>query len=255
MNETKLTSATFISDVHLGIQAPDIEKSKLKDLIRTIEKAEETTDALFLVGDIFDYWFEYKEVIPKGYTRLFGLLSNLTDSGFPITYFSGNHDFWLGTYFREEMGIQTRTDALRIEINGKLFHIHHGDALGPGDIGYKFLKKILQQKWSSKLYLGLHPTWGIRLARWASGTSRVYTDDYTDYGDKERIIQYARQLAITDPYDYLVCGHRHIPKLLNVNDRSVYVNLGEWLHHRSFGIYDESGMTILQTNGKILFKE
>lgn len=251
-----LRSATFISDVHLGIQDHATEKSKQRDLIIAIEKAAENTDALFLVGDIFDYWFEYKEVVPKGYTRLFGALAKLTDAGFPVTYFSGNHDFWLGSYFDQELGITTRYTDLRTEINGKIFEIAHGDGLGPGDHGYKALKWLLTRRWSQWMYLKLHPNWGIGLARWASGTSRHYTEDIVDYGDKERLIQFARQLATEKKFDYFVCGHRHIPKLLTLApSKALYVNLGEWLFHRSYGVFNGEFMEIRQTNGQVLISE
>ncbi len=251
-----LQRATFISDVHLGIQNPDTEKSKQRDLIRIIEQAGSDTDALFLVGDIFDYWFEYREVVPKGYTRLFGALAELTDSGFPVTYFSGNHDFWLGRYFTDELGITTRYQPLRTEIGGKLFEIAHGDGLGPGDTGYKALKWLLTRRWSQWMYLKLHPDWGIGLARWASGTSRHYTTDEIDYGEKERLIQYARSLASETGYDYFVCGHRHIPKLLPLSpSESLYVNLGEWLHHRSYGVFTGTHIELRLANGGILASE
>lgn len=250
-----IKSATFISDVHLGIQTKDIEKSKQKELIQTIEKAAKETDALFLVGDIFDYWFEYKEVVPKGYSRFLGLLSNLSDSGFPITYFSGNHDFWLGKYFAEECGLKVRYDALNVEIGGKQFEIVHGDGLGEGDYGYKMLKWVLQRKTLQWMYLKMHPNWGIGLARWASGTSRQYTEDHTDYGEKEYLIKYAKSVADSKPIDYFVCGHRHIPKIISLNDRAKYVNLGEWLFHRSYGVFKDGQFEIRQTNGNILFSE
>lgn len=250
-----LKSATFISDVHLGIQSPDVEKSKQNQLIQTIEQAAAETEALFLVGDIFDYWFEYKEVVPKGYTRFLGLLSRLSDSGFPITYFSGNHDFWLGSYFENECGLVTRYNELNIQIDGKQFEIAHGDGLGKGDYGYKFLKWMLQRKSLQWMYLKMHPNWGIGLARWASGTSRNYTEDKTDYGEKEFLFEYAKEVAVQKPIDYFICGHRHIPKIQRLNNRALYVNLGEWLFHRSYGVFKNGHIQIRQTDGTILFDE
>lgn len=253
ISSRELKSATFISDVHLGIQSPDVEKSKQQELIQTLEWAFHHTDAVFLVGDIFDYWFEYKEVVPRGYTRFFGQLARMTDAGYPVVYFSGNHDFWLGTYFTQELGIETRYDPLRLTIGGLVVEMAHGDGLGPGDHGYKALKWLLTRRWAQWMYLKLHPNWGIGLARWASGTSRHLTEDTTDYGDQERLIIHARQRLETDPYDLFICGHRHVPKVMKLGDpHRFYINLGEWLWHRSYGVLAEGQFTLRQTNGTIL---
>ena len=195
----------------------------------------------FSNGRPVDLWFEYKNVVPKGYVRFLGKLAELVDSGIKIEVFTGNHDLWMRDYFTKELGIPLHFKELLIEINQKKFFLAHGDGLGPGDRKYKFLKKLMSHRISKWAYRWLHPDWGLGLANYFSrrGAKHQGAHDGAFKGeDKEWLILFAKEYAKAHPIDYFVFGHRHLALTLPIGENSMYINLGDWLHYYSYGVFD-----------------
>jgi len=237
----KIKKIYFASDFHLGV--PDFESSLIREkrIVRWLDQVSKDADEIFLLGDIFDFWFEYKTVVPRGYTRLLGKLSELTDGGLPIHVFTGNHDMWIFDYLPEETGIILHREPLTREWNGKKVYIGHGDGLGPGDNGYKVIKKVFASKLSQWLFARFHPNFGIGLANFWSKTSRKshYEEDKIFLGeDKEWLAIYCKELLEKEHFDYFVFGHRHLPLEINLTDQSKYINLGDWITHFTYGVFD-----------------
>ena len=230
----------FASDFHLG--APNREKSieRERKIVRWLDSIEEEAHVLYLIGDLFDFWFEYKYAVPKGGVRLQGKLAQLSDNGLQIGIFSGNHDMWMRDYFPEEFGIPVYHHPREIEINGTRFLIGHGDGLGPGDFRYKILKKVFRNPLSNWLFGKVHPDLGIGIANAWSKTSRASNmeKDSRFLGDKEWLYTYCKDQEAQRHRDFYVFGHRHLPLNLEVNPSSRYINLGEWLSHYTYGVFD-----------------
>jgi UDP-2,3-diacylglucosamine hydrolase len=192
------------------------------------------------MGDVFDFWYEYKTVVPRGYVRLLGKLAELTDNGIAITAFKGNHDMWMFGYFEEELNIPVISDELIIERNGKKIFLHHGDGLGPGDRSYKFLRWVFRNRVCQWLFGRLHPNFGIGLANFFSARSRKanmrYNKDYLG-DDKEFLTLFCKEKLEKEHFDYFVFGHRHLPVEVDLG-KSVYINTGDWIHHYTYAIFD-----------------
>ncbi|HMQ49630.1 MAG TPA: UDP-2,3-diacylglucosamine diphosphatase [Saprospiraceae bacterium] len=236
----------FASDFHLGIDARLSSQDRERQIVRWLDRISSEAEALYLVGDLFDFWFEYKKVVPKGYIRLLGKLAELRDNGLPIYFFTGNHDMWMFDYLEKELGIPTFRQPVVHEIAGKTFFIGHGDGLGPGDHGYKLIKKIFANPLCQWLFERLHPNFGIALAHFWSGKSREATEVAGFLGaDKEWLIAYANRKLDQVAADYFIFGHRHLPIDFTLkNSRSRYINLGEWLHHNSYAVFDGKNLSI-----------
>jgi UDP-2,3-diacylglucosamine hydrolase len=231
----------FASDFHLG--APDEESSRARELriVSWLNEISSDAEEIFLVGDIFDFWFEYKRVVPKGYTRLLGKISELTDRGIAVHIFTGNHDMWIFDYLPKECGVTLYREPIERSWNEKKFMIGHGDGLGPGDHGYKFIKKIFANPVCQWLFARLHPNFGIGLANYFSGYSRSTTGDKDRIflgEDKEWLIIYCKEVLQKTHFDYFVFGHRHLPMEIKLNENSKYINLGEWLHSNTYAEFD-----------------
>jgi UDP-2,3-diacylglucosamine hydrolase len=231
----------FVSDAHLGIPnyAKSLEREKL--LVQLLDEAQKKASEIFLMGDIFDFWFEYKSVVPKGYIRLFGKIAEITDAGIPVHYFTGNHDMWIFNYFSQELGVQMHRKPVEFEINGKLFFIAHGDGLGPGDYGYKFLKRVFASPISRKLFSWLHPGFGTSLALYFSKRSRLANgpkDEIFLGEDKERLVSFCREMLSQKPYNFFIFGHRHLPLDIRIGPNSRYINTGEWVKCFSYAVFD-----------------
>ena len=231
----------FLSDFHLG--APNAAESLIREkkIIRFLDEIRTTAAAVFIVGDLFDFWYEYKKVVPKGYVRILGKLAEITDSGIPVHFFVGNHDMWMRDYFQKELNIAVYFEPMPFEFNGKRFFIGHGDGLGPGDHGYKFIKKIFRNKACQWLFGILPPFIGIGIAHYFSRKSRVQTgqtDETFLREDKEWLIIYSKEILKNDLYNFLVFGHRHLPIDFSLNGSSRYINLGDWIRYFSYAVFD-----------------
>lgn len=237
----------FASDFHLGV--PTYEKSLERELaiVRWLDMVEKDAAEIYLVGDVFDFWFEYKTVVPRGYVRLLGKLAQMTDKGLRIHFFTGNHDMWTFDYLEKEIGLTVHRAPITIQLQGKTFMIGHGDGLGPGDDGYKLLKKIFANPLCKWLFARLHPNFGTGLAMYLSRRSRIATghiDEVFMGEDKEWLICYIKEVLKSQKVDYFIFGHRHLPINQTV-ENSQYVNLGDWIKYRTYAVYDGNTVELL----------
>ncbi len=235
----------FASDFHLGV--PDQQSSREREdlIVRWLEQIREEAAEIYLLGDVFDFWFEYAAVIPKGFIRLQGKLAELSDSGIKITLFKGNHDMWMFDYFIQELGVQIISDELILERNGKKFYLHHGDGLGPGDAKYKILKKIFRSDLCQWLFARIHPNLGIRIARKWSMNSRIQNNKKEEFKDisEEWLVAYSKEVLLKEHYDFLIFGHRHLPLDIQLGN-SRYINLGEWINFNSYAVFDGENLEL-----------
>jgi len=230
----------FASDFHLGV--PTYEKSLEREhrIVRWLDSIRNDAEELYLLGDVFDFWFEYKTVVPRGYVRLLGKLAELSDSGIKIHYFTGNHDMWTFDYLEKELNVTIYRAPIERVYNSKSFYIGHGDGLGPGDHGYKFIKKIFASKICQWLFARLHPNFGIGIANYFSKKSRIATgttDEKFLGEEKEWLVIYSKEILAKKHFDYLIFGHRHLPLDIKIND-SRYINLGDWIQYFTYGVFD-----------------
>ncbi len=235
----------FASDFHLGIPnyASSLEREKL--ICQWLEQVAPEASHIFLLGDLFDAWIEYKHVVPKYYTRFFGTLAKLTDSGVPITVFVGNHDLWMYGYFQQELNIPVYHAPMKININNTTFLIGHGDGLGPGDTKYKALKKIMTNRVCQKLFSWLHPDLGLRFGNYFSQSGYDKKEhEQVFLGDREYLVQFCKAYVLQEPIQYFVFGHRHYKLQHAINSQSTYINLGDWLHYYSYGVFDGNNFTL-----------
>ncbi len=237
----------FASDQHLG--APTQEKSfpREKKFLRWLNEIEKDAEAIFLLGDLFDFWFEYKTVVPKGFVRVLGKLAQLSDDGIPIYFFVGNHDLWMKDYFETELNIPVYFKPQEFKINDKLFLIGHGDGLGPHDLGYKRMKKVFTFPLFKWLFRWLHPDLGVRLGQYMSVKNKMISgdEDFKFLGEeKEWLVQYCKRKLETKHYDYFVFGHRHLPLDIQLSDTSKYFNLGDWMQYFTYGTYVDTTFTL-----------
>lgn len=225
----------FFSDVHLGLHDAQREKEKEQRLLSFLTYVQAHAEQVIILGDLFDYWFEYKYVIPRGYHHVLSKLGMIVESGIKVHYLAGNHDFWLKDFFPKDLGIPVHKDPIALELYGKKFFLHHGDGLALHDTGYLILKKILRNPVSIFLYSLLHPDWTAPIARGSSRTSREYTGN-KDYGETDGMLQFAAK-KIHEGYDFVVMGHRHKPFEQNI-DGGRYINLGDWITYNTYGEFD-----------------
>jgi len=237
----------FASDFHLGIPDHATSVAREKRLCNWLDEISKDAEQLYLVGDIFDAWFEYKNVVPKGYTRFLGKLAALSDSGLHIEAFTGNHDLWMRGYFQEELNIPVHHEPVERTFNGKKFFIGHGDGLGPGDNGYKLLKKVLRSPFSQWLYRRLHPDTGVGMASWFSRLGPKHTDGEEEKfqgPEKEWLVQFCLEVLQKEHVDYFIFGHRHIAIEYPLPQNSLYVNLGDWLRYDSYAVFDGTDLRL-----------
>lgn len=238
----------FASDFHLGAPDPAASREREKHIVKWLDRVSQDAAHIFLVGDIFDFWFEYKEVIPKGYTRLLGKLAELRDKGIGISVFIGNHDMWMDGYFEDELDIPVHYEPKTYNIAGKRFYIGHGDGLGPGDHGYKMLKKVFRNPVCRWLFSLIHPSWGIGLANYFSRKSRAATGGELEKflgEENEWLAIYSKEILQQSHFDYFIYGHRHLPLDLQVGPDSRYINLGDWLNYFSYAVFDGKTASLL----------
>ncbi len=238
----------FASDFHLGAPSKKDSLKREMKIVRWLDEIKADAHTIFLLGDIFDFWFEYKHAIPKGFIRLQGKLAEISDSGIPIVFFTGNHDMWMFDYFTKELNIPIYRKPVELEVEGKKLMIGHGDGLGPGDHSYKLLKKIFQSKVCQWLFARLHPNFGIGIANFWSKRSRISNtkkDEDSFKGEKEFLWQYCKDIEAEKHHDYYVFGHRHLPLDLEVGQSSRYFNLGEWVNYYTYGVYDGNSFELI----------
>ena len=239
----------FASDLHLGVPDASASRDRERKFIKWLDLIAPDTKELFLLGDVFDFWFEYKRAIPKGFARLQGKLAELTDAGIIVHFFAGNHDMWLDNYFSDELGMRIHHEPLETEIFGQKFFLAHGDGLGPGDDNYKFLKKIFRNKLLKRSFGLIHPNTGIRIASYFSNRSRQVNTlaDKADYGENEFLLLYSKEYLQKRPeICYFVYGHRHLPVKKEFSPGKFYINLGDWIGHNTFLQADPSGIHLLR---------
>jgi len=243
----------FASDFHFGI--PDHAGSLARErlFVKWLDEVQKDAAHIFLMGDIFDFWFEYKTVIPKGFVRLLGKLAEITDAGVPISLFRGNHDVWAFNYFEEELGIKLYRKPEMLEFSGKKFYLAHGDGLGPGDRGYKFLKKVFACRLNQWLFRWLHPDLGARMGLYFSKKSRLANvakegkKDSSNNIKDEMLYKYSEEMLKQHPdLDYLIFGHRHLPTQVDLNDKTQLVILGDWITNFTYAVFDGEELKLLQ---------
>lgn len=238
----------FASDFHLGSPTLAESHQREKHIVHWLTAIEKDAQAIYLVGDIFDFWFEYKKVIPKGFVRLLGKLANLTDNGTAIHLFVGNHDLWMHDYLEKEVGITIHHKPIIIEEQNKRIFVGHGDGLGKGDYRYKLIKKIFTSKICQFAFARLHPNLAFALAHAWSNSSRKSSEAPFESEDKEILFNYCKTQQKVNPMDYYVFGHRHIPLVLKVDEKATYINLGEWLSQKSYGVLEKGILKLEKYN-------
>ena len=241
----------FASDQHFG--APTAEASKVREqkFVTWLDSIKNDADVLFLLGDLFDFWFEYKTAVPKGFVRVLGKLAELKDSGIEIHFFVGNHDLWMNDYFEKELDIPTYHEPKEFTFNNKTFLIGRGDGLGPGDKGYKRMKKVFTNPFSKWLYRWLHPDIGIRMAQYLSVKNKLISgeEDVKFLGEEnEWLVMYCKQKLTKKHYDFFVFGHRHLPLDINLSETSKYINTGDWVSYFTYAVFANNTLTLETLN-------
>jgi len=242
----------FASDQHFGAPTPEASKKREAIFLNWLDEIEKDASVLFLLGDLFDFWFEYKEVVPKGFVRVLGKLAHFVDSGIEVHYFVGNHDLWMRNYFQTELGIPVYHKPKDFTLENTSFFIGHGDGLGPNDKGYKRMKKLFTNPLAKWLYRLLHPDIGMRLGHYFSVKNKLISgaEDVVFLGeDKEWLAQYAQRKLKQRHRDFFLFGHRHIPMEIELNPKSKYINLGDWITHFTYGIFDGKNFELKKWKG------
>ena len=231
----------FASDQHFGAPNSELSFPREQKFVRWLDEIKNDAESIFLLGDLFDFWFEYKMVVPKGFVRVLGKLAEIRDSGIPIYFFVGNHDLWMRDYFEKELNIPVFFTNKEFEFNDKKFLIGHGDGKGPGDKGYKRMKKVFINPFSKWLFRWLHPDIGVKLAQYFSVKNKLISgnDDVKFLGENnEWLVLYSKRKLESKHYDYFIFGHRHLPMIIDVGEKSKYINLGDWIGYFTYGVFD-----------------
>ena len=247
MNIPKGKKIYFASDNHLGAPTKEASLPREKKFVAWLDEVKHDAAAIFLLGDLFDFWMEFKTVVPKGFTRTLGKLAEISDSGIPIYYFVGNHDLWMNGYFEEELNIPVYHKPKAFTFNNKTFFIGHGDGLGPHDKGYKRMKKVFTNPFCKWLFRWLHPDLGVRMAQYLSVKNKLISgdEDAKFLGeDNEWLVQYCKRKLEDKHRDYFVFGHRHLPLDIALNQNSKYINLGDWIQYYTYGVFDGEHFTL-----------
>lgn len=236
----------FASDFHLGTGSYSESRKREDRIVNWLDSIKNDAAELFLMGDVFDFWFEYKTVVPRGYIRFLGKLAELTDAGVKLYLFKGNHDMWMFSYFEKELGATIISNELKVERGGKKFFLHHGDGLGPGDGFYKILKKFFRSKFCQWLFARVHPNLGVGIANYWSTHSRISNQKKDDPkpGEQEWLVTFCREELQNNFYDYLIFGHRHLPLDIQLNPNSRYINLGEWVNYNTYAEFDGTTLAL-----------
>jgi UDP-2,3-diacylglucosamine hydrolase len=235
----------FASDFHLGLPAGSPPVEREKKVVAWLNSISPDAKEIFLLGDIFDFWWEYKLVVPRGFTRFLGTAAEITDSGIPIHFFTGNHDMWIGDYLSSECGFTIHTAPFTTVFNGKRFHLAHGEGLGTRDTGYKILLSIFRNKPLRVMYSALHPSIGVGIGhRWSlnSRLGKGITKEFLGEA-KEDLIRYARSVLEKDKIDYFIFGHRHLAMTYSLQQETEIIFLGDWIKNGSYAVWDGNALT------------
>ena len=230
----------FASDFHLGLPAGSDPRDRERKVVEWLEEIAGDAREIYLLGDIFDFWWEYKRVVPKGFTRFLGTVSSLTDSGLPVHFFTGNHDMWMGNYLENECGVTIHTEPYITSFNGRKFYLAHGEGLGSGSIGYKILLAMFRSKFLRKLYSAVHPAIGVWIGHRWSLNSRLGKGISLEFmgEEKEDLFRYSKRILEKEKIDYFIYGHRHLPMMTNSELGSVITILGDWIRGSSYAVWD-----------------
>ena len=243
----------FLSDFHLGTPDAGTSLQREKLIVRFLNEIRQEAAAIFIVGDMFDFWYEYRKVVPKGGVRLLGKMAELADEGIGIHFFVGNHDMWMRGYFQQELNVPVYYEPKEFIINDKKFFVGHGDGLGPGDHGYKAMKKVFRNPVSQWLFGILPPLFGVGLANYFSNKSREATGTTEEVflgEEREWLLMYSREILKKEHFDFFVFGHRHLPIDFRLSAESRYINLGEWINYCTYAVFDGIEMRLLSYTGK-----
>jgi UDP-2,3-diacylglucosamine hydrolase len=231
----------FISDIHLGLYPAEKSAARERVLVNWLDKIKEDAAELYLLGDIFDFWHEYKQVVPRGFTRFLGKLAELADRGIKLHFFTGNHDVWVYDYLPAEIGLTLYRHHITRNINGKRFYIGHGDGVGSGDKGYKLLKWIFTNRILQWIFARIHPNASIAFGKHWSKNSRyakgIVAEPYKG-DDREFQVTFARNILVKEHFDYFIFGHRHVPFDVTVGTNSRVINLGDWINNFTYALWD-----------------
>ena len=236
----------FASDFHLGLKAGDTPLSREKKVVSWLEKVSEEATEIYLLGDIFDFWWEYRLVVPRGFTRFLGTVASLTDKGIPVHFFTGNHDMWTFNYLSDECGMIIHDSPLTTTLNGKIFHLAHGEGLGTLDNGYKILLKIFRNKPLRKMYSALHPSIGVGIGHMWSLNSRLGKGLSKEFlgEEKEDLLRYANEISSQQKIDYFIFGHRHLAMTYKLKNGSEVFILGDWINKSSYVEWDGKNLSL-----------
>jgi len=231
----------FVSDLHFGLSNHKEESERELKFVAFLYSIQDSAKEIYILGDLFDYWFEYKRVIQKGYFRTFTALNDLVKSGTKIHYLIGNHDFMHRDFFEKELGVQLHQAEVETEMDGKRFYLAHGDGLVKNDYGYLILKKVFRSKIAQNLYSLIHPNLGIKIAKGTSKSSRDYTGN-KNYGETDGLFEFAKSKFDLE-FDFVIFGHSHQKRIEKYNNK-IYANLGTWLEKPMYGIYENGKFDI-----------
>ena len=247
MNSSNNKKIYFLSDFHLGAPNAEVSLVREKKIVQFLDEIKQDAEQIFIVGDLFDFWYEYKTVVPRGYVRILGKLAELTDSGILVHFFVGNHDMWMNDYFQKELNIPVYFEPKTFQLKNKKFLIGHGDGLGPGDGGYKFIKKIFRNKLCQMLFGILPPYIGMGIAHYFSNKSRSREDSNIEVflgEENEWLLTYSKEVLQKEHFDYFIFGHRHLPIDYALQENSRYINLGEWINYNSYAVFDGNSLEL-----------
>ncbi len=236
----------FASDFHLGLNTGTRPADREKKVVVWLNKIAPEAGEIYLIGDIFDFWWEYKRVVPRGFTRFLGTIASITDSGIPVHFFTGNHDMWVGNYLSDECGLIIHKDPLTTVFNGRKFHLAHGEGLGSRNMGYRILLKIFHNKPLRVLYSSLHPSLGIGFGHRWSLNSRLGKGISLEFmgEEKEDLVRYAKSFSANEKIDYFIFGHRHLSMKYKLKEDCEIIFLGDWIRHSSFAAWDGENLVL-----------
>lgn len=242
----------FASDLHLTMAPDEDSRRRELDFIQWLDTVKNDAAAIFLLGDMFDFWFEYRHVVPRGFVRLLGKLAEITDSGIPVHFFTGNHDQWIRNYLSYEMNINIYRKPTTFHLNGKTFLIGHGHDISPENMSDRVLNYLFGSRLLCLCYASLHPFWGIAFGKnWSRGSRKRHGLSKPFIGlDKEFIYRYAKKVLTEKHYDYFVFGHRHMAMNIQLSEKSRYINIGEWLEAQTYAVFDGEDVSLHSAKGE-----